>query len=101
MMLGAGDGDAGGIGLDFDFVVGKIAGHTGMNLDVTSHARVESQVQLAGDDLYNGDVSRVAHLLRGKVEGSFARFDVGEVDFGMDLIRLQSEEHTSELQSLR
>ena len=46
-------------------------------------------MQLAGHDLHDGDVAGMAHLLRGQIVGAFAGLGVGQIDFRMDLVRLQ------------
>src|SRR5271154_5189826 len=49
---GAGDGDAGRLGVDLDdlFSVGKVAGNAGMNLDLARGTSIKGQMELAGDD---------------------------------------------------
>ena len=90
-MPGAGDGDTRRIGVDFDnlVAVGKVARHPRMNFDFAGHARIEGKMQLAGNDLHDADVARMAHLLRCEVEGAFPRFDVGQIDFRVDFVGLQ------------
>src|SRR5271169_1968966 len=89
VMTGTGDGDAGRIGLEFDVLVVGNSGHPGMNLDLAGHARIEGEVQLAGHDLHDGDVARMAHLLRSQIKGSVAGLDVCQLDFRVNLVRLQ------------
>src|SRR5277367_298550 len=90
-MARAGDGDARGIGLDFDdlLTLGKRSGHAGMNFDLATRRRIEGEMQLAGENLNDGYVARVADLLRSEFIGAISRPDAGEVDLGVNFVGLQ------------
>src|SRR5579863_5488891 len=83
-----GDGDLGGVGVDFNDLIagGKVARHPRMNLNRTSETRVEGQMQLAGHDGPDRHVARVMDLLRGEIEGTFAGLGVSQVDFRLNFI---------------
>src|ERR1700722_6953902 len=91
MLSGPGDGNSGRIGVDFNNLipVRKVASHARMNLDIASQARIKSQVQLAGNYLNHGYISRMAHLQGGEFESAFAGFHIRQFDFRVDFAGLK------------
>src|SRR6476660_9675634 len=50
-------------------------------------------MQLAGNDLHDIDVTGMAHLTRGQIEGAVAILRPRQIDFGLNLIRFQLPNH--------
>src|SRR5579863_4521065 len=81
----ASDGDACGFGMDLHNLLsgGEHSRDSWMHLYLASHPCVEGEMQLAGHDLSNTYLSRMAYQLRRQVKSPVARFHIGQIDFSL------------------
>src|SRR5262252_421571 len=88
--------DACRIGFDFNDLLpaGEIPCHPGMDFDFPGQTGVERQLQLAGHDLLDHDLTRMANLLGGQLEGPCPGIDSGQVNLGLNLVRPQLPDGT-------
>src|SRR5579871_308783 len=91
MKMGTRDGDTRGISIHSDNLLSlrKYAGDARMNLDLAREPGVKGEMQLAGQDLHHADITWMAYLLRAQIKSSFARFNIAEIDFRVNLLCLQ------------
>lgn len=63
----------------------KIPNYPRMDFNLTSHARIETNAKLAGNDLYHFKAAGLVDLAGSNVEGVVARFLAVQFDFGVDV----------------
>ena len=76
------------VGLDFDDLLAgqKTPGDTRTNFDVARKARIERQMNLAGNNLDYADFARALNFLRRQIEGPLSRFGIGQIDVRADIL---------------
>src|SRR5215469_227011 len=87
----AGNHDSGRIGIDLNDLLPfrENSGYSGVNFHLPGKANIKCQVKLAGNNLFDLDLPRVANLLGGKLKGPLPGRRTSQIDFGLHIVGAQ------------